>query len=275
MRTALSALLASLLVASPARALQYVTTCGQSVQGTGRLSGDLDCTGYAGDAIQLLGTLHLDGHTVRGHPGHDVVRCGTGRCRIKGSGVIVGGANGVRADGNVTVKGNGIQFPSDAVIITQNGGDGVRAGKTATVSGATIYTNGGDGIRAGVNAKLTTVFLADNGGDNVRAEGNATLKIVTLIRAGGRGVDVQATARGAGLQVRSSGLDGVRAAAVTFTEYDIVENGASAACGMSETCADLATATRPTLRESPNAVNECGTSRNTATGETWGVCAGD
>lgn len=275
MRTPLAALLPWLVLAGPALAVD-VTTCGQSVVGTGSLVADLDCSDHAGDAIQLRGRLLLNGFRVTGSPAYDVVRCGTGRCVLTGPGAITGGADGVRADGNVTLKGAGIANQTDSITIAYNAGDGVRTDKSAKVSGATIIENGGDGIRANAGVKASEAIVGANAGDGIRADLNVTLRSVTIAGNDRHGVEAGGTAKGGDAGVVNNGLDGIRAAAIKLTSYQVTGNGTSPACGVLESCADLASETSPSLKVGPaGSIATCGTSLNTDTGQSWGVCSND
>jgi len=65
-----------------------VTTCGQTVDGQGELTADLDCSATTGPAVivQSGSRLELSGFTLLGN---DIgVQCAIGRCTIEGPGTI-------------------------------------------------------------------------------------------------------------------------------------------------------------------------------------------
>ena len=89
-----------LLLAAPVGAQVPIVTCGQVLNGDGKLIGDLDCSAYVGDAVVLPngGTVTLNGFTLTGNPtiSTAAVRCSR-RCRVIGPGVITGAWAGVSA----------------------------------------------------------------------------------------------------------------------------------------------------------------------------------
>ena len=89
-----SASLAALAFSARAAAVD-ITACGQTFENMATLIGDLDCSGFAGPAIEGSGTLDLAGHVLTA--GDDVAfRCTKGRCTVVSTGVsaeIVGAAS--------------------------------------------------------------------------------------------------------------------------------------------------------------------------------------
>jgi hypothetical protein len=244
-------------------AIDTVTTCGQFFRGSAMLSGDLDCSATDDDAVKLQGRLHLNGFVLTGHPAHDVVRCEKGACRIDGPGTLTGGTDGVRSDKNTRLVD---------VTVSGNTGNGVRALKTARLDGGTVTANGSDGVRADKIKAFATRFVA-NGGAGARTVRKASLYDCTVSGNAGDGVRSDRLAQIAhGTIVTGNGLDGVDAGRIMLKRLsEVASNGTSAACGVSETCDDLATAYRPVVSSD----STCGTSRDTVEGDSWGACAGD
>jgi hypothetical protein len=257
-------LIAAGTLLAPARAHAVdVTSCGQFVRGNAKLTGDLDCSATADDAVKLQGRLHLGGFTITGDPAHDVVRCQKGACRIDGPGTLTGGADGIRSDKGTKIIG---------ATISNNAGDGVRAEKVARIVSASISNNGANGIDADkVDARSTG--LLSNGGDGAHAVRKATLRDCNITGNDGDGVSSDRLAKvSQSTTVTGNGLDGVDAGRIMLkTNASVTVNGTSAACGVSAECDDLATDRRPIVGSGAS----CGTSRDTARGGTWGVCIGD
>jgi hypothetical protein len=258
-------LIAAGILVTPAltHAIDHVTSCGQFVRGSGILDGDLDCSATADDAVKLQGRLHLGGFTLTGHPAYAVVRCLKGPCRIEGPGALTGGADGIRSDKNAKVIG---------VTISNNVGDGVRAGKTARMESTSIFNNGAYGVYADkVDARSTG--LLDNGGDGAHAVRKVTLRGCNVTGNDGDGVSSDRLAKVTQVTtVIGNGLDGIDAGRIMLkTNASATMNGTSAACGVTEECADLATDRRPVIGSG----GICGTSRDTGGGGTWGLCLGD
>src|SRR5262245_41085084 len=85
-----TALLAVSVVDTVDAATTIVDACGMSVGGYALLVTDLDCPA-TGITFATLGTLNMDGHTLRStSPSDEVVLCWDG-CRILGPGTIEGG----------------------------------------------------------------------------------------------------------------------------------------------------------------------------------------
>jgi hypothetical protein len=257
-------LIAAGMLLAPARTHAVdVTSCGQFVRGSGRLTGDLDCSATADDAVKLQGRLHLNGFTITGAPTHDVVRCEKGACRVDGPGTLTGGADGVRSDKATRLID---------VTISNNGGDGVRADKTARIDDGSISNNGGDGVHADkVNARSTDLF--GNGGDGAHAHRKAILLGCHVTGNDGDGVSSDRLAKVSHeTTVTGNGLDGVDAGRIMLKRgASVTANGTSLMCGVTEECDDLATERRPIIGSDAS----CGTSRDTADGGTWGACLDD
>jgi hypothetical protein len=240
-----------------------VTSCGQFVRGNAKLTGDLDCSATADDAVKLQGRLHLEGFTITGNPAYDVVRCLKGACRVDGPGTLTGGGEGIRSDKNARLV---------SATVSNNAGVGVRAQKTARVDGASISNNGGNGVDADKVKARATDFLG-NGGNGAQAVRKATFFSCNVAANDGDGVSSDRLARvSQNTTVTGNGLDGVDAGRIMLkTNASVTLNGTSAACGVTEECDDLATDRRPIVGSGAS----CGTSRDTGGGGTWGVCLGD
>jgi len=129
LRLFVSVSLAALTLAGRAAAVD-ITTCGQTFEDTATLIGDLDCSGFAGPAIEGSGTFDLAGHVLTA--GDDIAfRCTTGRCTVVSTGMpaeIVGAASspkvciwasgGTRLEVNdVTVRRCSIAISGDRIIL--------------------------------------------------------------------------------------------------------------------------------------------------------------
>jgi hypothetical protein len=249
---------------SQAAAPVPVTTCGQVVTGSGALVGDLDCSGQGDDAVKLAGRLFLNGFTLTGNPGFDVVRCEAGPCGVVGPGTVTGGLDGVGSDHGARVEAG--------AIVTGNVGDGVRTDSSARVIDATISANGGDGVRSKTRATVQRSTVSGNGANGVRTDRTANVKTSTVTDNGGNGVDSDVTAKATATSVVSAnGFDGLKGLRVVLSNSSATGNGTNPACGVTDECADLAAASKASV----TGTSMCGTSRNTESGGTWGVCSND
>ncbi len=265
MRSPLTALLIAagvLLVPAPTHAVD-VTSCGQSVRGNAKLTGDLDCSATDDDAVKLQGRLHLEGFTITGNPAHAVVRCLRGACRVDGPGALTGGAQGIRTDKNARVVG---------ATVAGNAGAGVRALKTARLDDASVSDNVGDGVDAD-KVKAQSTDILGNGGDGAHAVRKILLSFCHVTGNAGDGLSSDRLVRVShDSTVIGNGLDGVDAGRIFLkVNAEVTLNGTSAACGVSEECDDLATDRRPVVGSGAS----CGTSRDTGSGGSWGVCLDD
>ena len=187
--------LALLLAAIPVRGLAadtLVNTCGQVVVGNGFLAADLDCTGFAGDAVTLSGgTLDLRGFTLTGGQ-QDGVEC-TDSCAVvsdpaggtitgsQGAGVFVTLAGAVLTLADVTISGNtlnGVTGPGSGVVkvfratITGNTKSGILAhAKRVLVYDSTLSSNGEAGVYDGIASRSTmsikNSMVSDNGWNGI------------------------------------------------------------------------------------------------------------
>jgi len=170
--------------------------------------------------------------------------------------------------------------------VSDNIGDGIQAGPTLLTFRVHIERNGGSGIVIDSVEGDTKVFLSEvshNGLDGVRVEGLQTSRLHTrlaFVRFNGRDgisarrLDVHRT------RADHNGRHGIYQApgdgdcVLTINHYSMVGNGTDPDCGVSMTCADLASCTAPAnINETP-----CDTSYDTNSGfpgTSWGICEDD
>ncbi len=264
-----SSVLLACLSAGTALAVD-VTTCNQFVQGTANLVADLDCSGHPGRAIQIIGSLHLNGFKLTGNSAGPVVYCNIGSCTIVGPGTLTGGSKGVSGDGGVKVVDATIEF---------NSGDGVFTFRAARIQGSSVISNnGGDGVHAsrtvsivGGKLALPDVVVSDNGGHGIEAGRAVRVQDAVVSGNANDGIRTEAAASLLSTVVQGNGLDGVRALRAQLRETTATGNRTAPACGVSADCADVASERKPTLR----GASTCEVSLNTAGGGTWGICTLD
>jgi hypothetical protein len=185
-RAAIIALAAVALLGGRAAAVP-ITTCGQVVpERAVELTGDLDCSGFAGDALVLArgGRLALNGFTLTAHQDHRAIECERS-CRVVGPGAIRGGAFAIFAHGppgrptllrpailiveNVTVAdagpvyGNGWIYLRGTTIINSRA-SGV-TGPRIVLRDATIMGSGTHGVGATAGGRIVLIDskVVDNG----------------------------------------------------------------------------------------------------------------
>jgi hypothetical protein len=194
-----SVVVAFLLLGGSAHAKTAVTSCGMTITGNAELTADLDCSGFAGHAVVLDGSLALNGFTLTGNAtdpaGYSAVDC-SGKCRvkIKGPGTIVGGATAISgrdvvvtkevvvrdaANWGVTgakirVKRSYVHHNGFALAVGPDGGGGVWGGKVF-VFGSTIESNASFGVNANTKATLNDCAVTGNGPFDVRSYLKPTL----------------------------------------------------------------------------------------------------
>jgi hypothetical protein len=140
-----------------------------------------------------------------------------------------------------------------------------------SVSGGTVSDNGGDGVRTNATARVTSSAVSGNGGSGIEADHGVSVRTSSVTGNGDEGVAADASARLRETSVTANGLDGVRGRRITLTDATATGNGTSATCGVTDDCADLASPVSPRL----TGTSACGTSRNTDSSGTWGVCTND
>lgn len=196
--------------------------------------------------------------------------------------------NGVESGGSVRLSDSQVELNSLAGIIhdgfypsatlsvkstdiVDNGGAGIRwgPGNKAKFTAAMVSRNGGDGINAqpwGTKWTILDSAISDNDGGGIRGNDTGTVKLTrcSILRNGSFGVSSADTGYYADeCQVKLSGTI-------------VVGNGHGATCGVSETCADLATC----LGRAPSLLSgsSCDTSYILGSGfpgNSWAVCAAD
>jgi hypothetical protein len=264
-----------------------ITTCGQSVEGVAELAGDLDCSAFPGPALTLRGTLELRGHTLVGHPGHDVVYCPR-RCLVRGPGTVTGGAGGVADSpfGLVPLDGQGTVAVVDASVVgNRRFGVNARRGRvvrsTIADSEVGLVTSVGTVAHSTITDTLGPVHatkLVRLDGATIRQNrGPLFGRLGVIVRRSeitentAEGIYSLGAVRILDSIVSGNGRDGVRSLGfLAIGGSTLVGNGADPGCGVEHECADIASPTAPRVSEVT-----CGTSRNTADGGTWGVCADD
>ncbi|MDZ4346148.1 MAG: hypothetical protein U1E51_27360 [Candidatus Binatia bacterium] len=259
-----AALFLSVVVATAfAAAPVPVINCGQDVKGVGDLVADLDCSAVADDAVNLNGRLRLNGFTLTGNVGFDVVSCKTGPCRVTGPGTITGGSDGVRSEKGATVEAG--------AIITGNASDGVRTDAVAKILESSVTGNGSNGVRSDSSASITRSTITGNTANGVAAKATVNVNASVIDSNNGRGVDGEKTVKATNNSfIRNNGLDGLLGTQININNTTATGNGTSPTCILSP-CADLAAPRKPSVRGS----STCETSRNTVFGGTWLVCSND
>jgi hypothetical protein len=234
-----SASIATALLLVPAMTwagLVEVNTCGQEFRGRGFLTADLDCTGFADHAVIIeRGRLELRGFTLTG-----------------------GNAYGVRCIGSCKIVGPG--------TITRSGLDGVRVQRRVTILNVNITNNDSDGVdarnnRGNAGAVVKESVITGNGSSGVQADRRAKLFATTISANGQHGVEIG--------KFRCD-----RPTRLLVRDSTIVGNGVDVTCGVSRTCADVATCDTPRL----SGVSSCQTSYDLSSGfpgSSWGVCSLD
>lgn len=239
-----AALSAVAFLPSPARADTAVTVCGQEFTGRGYLAGDLNCDpGHYAVEIEGSGSLDLRGFTITG--GEYGVFCHA-TCKVFGGGTITGAIE----DGIVAGK----TVKADGITVSNNGFAGVKGGRVAMVSNSVLTGNARSGVQGLVRAKLTDTTSQGNGSG---ADAGAVLVVIRSHVSDNRHV-------------------GVYADRISARDSSIVDNGTDAECGVTLSCADLATSVDGKKPRLDNVT--CDTSYkgpDTPPGDTWGVCSAD
>ena len=117
---------------------------------------------------------------------------------------------------------------------------------------AAISANGGDGVRSKTRATVQRSTVSGNTGDGVRTDRTATLEDVTVTGNGGNGVDSAATAKATVTSVPSvpTGWSGMKGRfRVVLWNCSATGNGTNPACGVTDECADLAAASKASVKE--------------------------
>lgn len=192
---------------------QAVTACGGTFTADAFLTGDLDCTGFAGAGVTIDGsTLDLAGYTIIEDAADDAVQC-LGSCRVFSSStaaLITGASRAIYSFGgvldvdNVTVEGAtwfGLAA-ADALRVTNVtvrntvGTCVATGGRRLIVENALLENCGHDGIGIG--------SVADDGKHKLFVDG------VTITGAAEHGIAmVNAGLRGSNLTIEGSGMHGI------------------------------------------------------------------
>ncbi len=266
--------------AAPGRvaAQTALTVCGQSIAGDAFLPADLDCTSFPGYAVTIdRGTLDLGGFTLTGGD-FGGVQC-PHKCNVVGPGTITGSAfAGIVAFGSLRTSN---------VDLTNHVAYGLECFKSCKISGGTISGNG-DGVVGGANAQLSGVTIVGNAGYGARvANGRGTASLIlrdgsTVSNNGDEGVTAErkiavydSTVTGNAEHGLSAGLsDCSKSGTVKLRNAIVTGNGTAPDCGVTETCADVASCRQPSVKDG----STCGTSyvpNSGFPGEDWNVCTLD
>jgi len=251
--------------------------CGLTFSRGGELTSDVVCSQPVTWAVILNGMLRLNGFTIDANQSWVAVFCsgfGTSRCGLIGPGTVKGGAG-------YGVAGSKVRL-FDGVVVTENG-RGVAAGAVAKVRGSSVTGNFISGVEGGTGAGTAPppaggarIVLVDsdvsaNSGQGVLARNRLTVKRTSVENNAGAGLECLGKAKVKDSSITGNGTDGVLGKdRLKLVGSDVVGNALDASCGVNVECADIASDALPGLRKS-----SCGTSRNSATGGSWGVCAGD
>jgi hypothetical protein len=175
----------------------------------------------------------------------------------------------------------------DHTDVLDNVGDGVQLGNSLRVFYCHIQGNGGSGIvfsAIGGDSHIQFAEISDNALDGVRVDGPQTERLrmqLAFIRRNGRNGVVANHLLMAECRVDDNALDGIYSppggdpCRIGFSQYSLVGNGTDPSCGVSVTCADIATCDPP-LNLGP--ATTCGTSYDTSSGlpgTSWGICSDD
>jgi hypothetical protein len=171
--------------------------------------------------------------------------------------------------------------------VVNNAGDGIRLGASLQVFRAHITGNGDSGIvfsTVSGQAQIQLAEVSDNGLDGIRVDGaqpdRLRLRLAFVRRNGRNGVVANR------LLLHQSRIDdnafhgvymppGMGVCTLNIDQYSLIGNGTDASCGVSVTCADIASCETP-ANVSGHTV--CGTSYDSASGfpgASWGVCDED
>lgn len=248
-RPILAVLLFGALAPVRARATE-VTACGQVVDGSGVLSGDLDCSSSPDPAVvlQRMGSLDLGGFQLKS--GGIAVSC-EGNCRIMGPGTIRAAFEGV---------------------------DGLGERCTVRVSNVTIVGQGDPLSTAlavsGCRLRLTNSSISGFPRATICNRARITDSTLTGITGTFSGVETGAGVLLTRSTISGFGYNGVFSRSAVLTDSSVAGNGAHPICGVLQACTDLNTV-RPSRL---HGTSTCGTSHDQLSGfpgTSWGVCSLD
>jgi len=215
-------------------------------------------------------------------------------CRIEGPGTITGslgfGVGAILDDlqsGAIRVK------IANGVIITGNGGgvatvafnDSGKLAGVVTVQDSEITGNAGPGVKASRSIKVFSSIVSGNDGagiGQVGLSGNAgTLKIIVkdsvIMVNGEEGVIAAGNAKIVRSTVADNGIHGVSVVGgqIRASKSTMTGNGTDASCGVTQTCADVASRAGKTRLDK---TSTCGASYELLSGfpgTSLGVCSLD
>ena len=264
-----------------------ITECGQFLQGgKGILMNDLDCP-VLGVQLQS-GRLDLNGFTITAV--NTGVSCEPS-CKIIGPGTITGASTGAVAS-QLSSEANGIARMriSDGVVLTGNVVGVIVGGRnfqgdpigTLTLKDSEVSGNSDSGVVTNRRIKMIRSVVSGNGGDGVggRDEGldfnlaeSVTAKDSEI--SGNAGWGVRAIERGKLVRtvVQNNGIHGAFGE-FRLSKVTLAGNGTDPSCGVTQTCADVASGTDPKIDN----VTTCETSYDSTSGfpgTDWAICSLD
>lgn len=276
-RLATSTIALVLLLAGRASAQTVLSTCGQEIHGFAIMNADLDCTGFAGHAVDIHGgKLDMNGHTLTG--GNGGISC-DGNCKIIGPGTVTASAGiGINAlDSPVRVQ---------QVDVTDHAVYGVQCGKGCTLNGPMTISGNGVGVRAGHTAKLRVVTLSGNGigvdASNNDDRGHALL-FDSTVTGNVTGVSADRLVKTSNTTVTGNSEIGVDVddgscsgkGLASIKGGTVTGNGTDSDCGTTVACADLATCKTPPHLAGGATCDHSYVNGSGIPGSDWDVCALD
>ena len=170
--------------------------------------------------------------------------------------------------------------------VNDNVGDGIHIGSNCRTRRVNVLRNGGTGIVFDTilgDALVFFIEVSDNGLDGIRVENPQTDRLrlkISFVRRNGRHGIVSERVRLNQSRVDENAFHGVYAPAgtqcnVRIDRYTLVDNGTDASCGVTTTCADIASCLLPV---NLSASTECDTSYDSSSGfpgVSWSICTED
>ena len=224
-------------------------------------------TNSAGPGVGADRKVQVEGSTISNNGTYGVV--GT-RVRVDSSSVSDNGGSGVFARRAAVLSSE----------ITGNGGEGITTDERTSIVDTEVSNNTGYGVIAFGGLKMVRSTVAANGEDGIWITERSRVTDCTIMDNGGHGVEAWVEPlRMTRTTIVGNALSGVEAGAAFnncgFGAVDstFIGNGTDSNCGVSQTCADVATC------EPPNLVRVvCETSYDTGSGfpgTSWQVCSLD
>lgn len=213
---------------------------GQTLKGPAVLTRDLDCTGHSFHAVEIVGKLDLNGHTITAGRQRLAVHC-LGNCSVVGPGTITSdGGQGIFSRRNLKVKNVTFTGLQTAVYMTDTEGKG-----RALIQGCTI-TDVDDGIVAGVPLRMADTVVTGARRTGL-AMGTGTVPV--------HGVVKRSSITGSG----TDPLCGVDTSNLGHTGYN---------------CADVLAIAKPPKLQSSTCQTSCSNYMAPACAP-WGICSAD